>query len=116
MGMTIIPRKLTENAPTASRSCRLDLKLKLKLVSMHSTSKTSMISTRVPNHLCPRDKLNSEHAPANLQDVLPTVDYSEYKDKIALLKSSIEINTQRISGKVNEPTSIVALEDTVHFS
>ena len=49
---------------------------------------------------------------ANLQDVLPTVDYSEYKDKIALLKSSIEINTQRISGKVNEPTSIVALEDT----
>ncbi len=48
----------------------------------------------------------------NLQDVLATVDLVEYKDKIALLKSSIEINKQRISGKVKEPTSIVALEDT----
>lgn len=49
---------------------------------------------------------------ANLQDVLATVDLVEYKDKIALLKSSIEINKQRIAGKVKEPTSIVALEDT----
>ncbi len=49
---------------------------------------------------------------ANLQDVLATVDVTEYKDKIALLKSSIEINKQRIAGKVKEPTSVVALEDT----
>jgi len=49
---------------------------------------------------------------ANLQDVLAAVDLVEYKDKLALLKSSIEINRQRISGKVKEPTSVVALEDT----
>lgn len=48
----------------------------------------------------------------NMQDVLPTVDLGEYKDKLALLESKIKINIQRIESKIKEPTSIVALEDT----
>lgn len=47
-----------------------------------------------------------------MQDVLPTVDLGEYKDKLALLESKININIQRIESKIKEPTSIVALEDT----
>lgn len=53
-----------------------------------------------------------EKLTANMQDVLPTVDLSEYKDKLALLESKISINLQRIANKIKEPTSIVALEDT----
>ncbi len=53
-----------------------------------------------------------EKLTANMQDVLPTVDLSEYKDKLALLESKISINFQRIASKIKEPTSIVALEDT----
>ena len=47
-----------------------------------------------------------------MQDVLPTVDLGEYKDKLALLDSKIKMNIQRIESKIKEPTSIVALEDT----
>lgn len=53
-----------------------------------------------------------EKLTGNMQDVLPTVDLSEYKDKLALLESKIKINIQRIESKIKEPTSIVALEDT----
>ncbi len=53
-----------------------------------------------------------EKLTANMQDVLPTVALSEYKSKLALLESKISINLQRISSKIKEPTSIVALEDT----
>ena len=48
----------------------------------------------------------------NLQDVLPSVDLTEYKDKLSILEQRIQINVQRIEGKIKEPTSIVALEDT----
>ena len=48
----------------------------------------------------------------NMQDVLPTVDIGEYRDKLALLEGKIKINIQRIESKIKEPTSIVALEDT----
>lgn len=53
-----------------------------------------------------------EKLTANMQDVLPTVDLSEYKDKLALLESKISINLQRIASKIKEPTAIIALEDT----
>lgn len=53
-----------------------------------------------------------EKLTSNMQDVLPTVDLGEYKDKLALLESKIKINIQRIESKIKEPTSIVALEDT----
>lgn len=53
-----------------------------------------------------------EKLTANMQDVLPTVDLGEYKDKLALLDSKIKMNIQRIESKIKEPTSIVALEDT----
>ena len=53
-----------------------------------------------------------EKLTGNMQDVLPTVDLGEYKDKLALLESKIKINIQRIESKIKEPTSIVALEDT----
>ena len=53
-----------------------------------------------------------EKLTGNMQDVLPTVDLGEYKDKLALLESKININIQRIESKIKEPTSIVALEDT----
>lgn len=53
-----------------------------------------------------------EKLTGNMQDVLPTVDLDEYKDKLALLASKIKINVQRIESKIKEPTSIVALEDT----
>ncbi len=52
---------------------------------------------------------------ANLNDVMPTIDedlLSDYASKLELLESRIEINCQRISGKVKEPTSVVSLEDT----
>lgn len=48
----------------------------------------------------------------NMQDVLPSVDLTEYKDKLSILEQRIQINIQRIDGKIKEPTSIVALEDT----
>ena len=53
-----------------------------------------------------------EKLTGNMQDVLPTVDLGEYKDKLALLESKIKINIQRIESKIKEPTSIVAFEDT----
>lgn len=53
-----------------------------------------------------------EKLTSNMQDVLPTVDLGEYKDKLALLDSKIKMNIQRIESKIKEPTSIVALEDT----
>ena len=53
-----------------------------------------------------------EKLTGNMQDVLPTVDLGEYRDKLALLESKIKINIQRIESKIKEPTSIVALEDT----
>ena len=48
----------------------------------------------------------------NMRDVLPTVDLTEYRDKLALLQSKTETNRQRIEGKLREPASLVALEDT----
>lgn len=53
-----------------------------------------------------------EKLTGNMQDVLPTVDLDEYKDKLALLDSKIKMNIQRVESKIKEPTSIVALEDT----
>lgn len=53
-----------------------------------------------------------EKLTSNMQDVLPSVDLSEYKDKLALLESKIKVNIGRIESKIKEPTSIVALEDT----
>lgn len=53
-----------------------------------------------------------EKLTGNMQDVLPSVDLTEYRDKLALLESKIKINIQRIESKIKEPTSIVALEDT----
>lgn len=49
---------------------------------------------------------------ANLEDAMPTLDLTEYKDKLSLLESSVKINTERISGKVDKPTTVVSLEDT----
>lgn len=52
---------------------------------------------------------------ANLNDVMPSIDKSllvDYEDKLQLFEKNIEINNQRITGKVKEPTTIVALEDT----
>ncbi len=48
----------------------------------------------------------------NLQDVMPTADITEYKDKLSLLESKITINCRRAESKLKEPSSIVALEDT----
>lgn len=49
---------------------------------------------------------------ASLGDTLPTVDLTAYKEKLALLESSFEINRQRIAEKMKEPSKTVALEDT----
>ncbi len=48
----------------------------------------------------------------NMVDVLPSVDLTEYKEKLDLLESKIEINRQRIASKIKEPTIIISLEDT----
>lgn len=51
----------------------------------------------------------------NLNNAMPSVDkrlLDDYSSKLALLERSIEINNQRIAGKLKEPASIVALEDT----
>ncbi len=53
-----------------------------------------------------------EKLKGNMQDVLPSVDLTDYKEKLALLESKIEINRQRIDSKIKEPTTIIALEDT----
>lgn len=53
-----------------------------------------------------------EKLTGNMQEVLPSVALTEYKDKLALLESKIEINLQRIESKIKEPTTILALEDT----
>lgn len=53
-----------------------------------------------------------EKLTGNMQDVLPSVDLTEYEDKLALLESKIKINLQRIESKIKEPTTIIALEDT----
>lgn len=49
---------------------------------------------------------------SNLTDTMPGLELTEYKDKLALLESSISINLQRIADKLKEPTTVVALEDT----
>lgn len=48
---------------------------------------------------------------ANKQDVLPTVDLSEYNSQLTLLDSRFKINLQLIEGKIREPASVVILED-----
>lgn len=49
---------------------------------------------------------------ANMDDVMTSVDIKPYRDKIALLESSFEINRRRIAEKIKEPTKEVSLEDT----
>ena len=47
----------------------------------------------------------------NLQGVFPKLDLTEYKAKLALLEKTIEINIQRITDKLKEPSSVVTLEN-----
>lgn len=49
---------------------------------------------------------------SNMSDVLPTVDLTEYQEKLTLLERSIELNDQRLAEKVSEPSKIISLEDT----
>lgn len=49
---------------------------------------------------------------ANLSDVLPSLDLTEYKTKLELLKSKVATNSSRLAEKVKEPSKVVALEDT----
>lgn len=49
---------------------------------------------------------------ANTADVMPTIDLTAYREKLALLESNFEINRQRIAEKVKEPSKTVSLEDT----
>ncbi|SHH58592.1 AAA family ATPase [Clostridium grantii] len=46
------------------------------------------------------------------QDVFPKLDLTEYTDKLAIFKSTIASNIQKITTKTSEPSSIVELEDT----
>ncbi len=48
----------------------------------------------------------------NLDEVMPELDVSVYKDKLKVLSDSFIINSQRIDTKIKEPTVITALEDT----
>lgn len=48
---------------------------------------------------------------ANLTDVFPKLDLKEYNDKLALFEKTIEINIQRITDKVKEPSISVTLEN-----
>ena len=48
---------------------------------------------------------------ANIQNAFPRLDMAEYKTKLALLEKTIEINLQRITDKLKEPSSIIALEN-----
>lgn len=47
----------------------------------------------------------------NLREAFPKLDLTEYKTKLALLEKTVEINLQRISDKLKEPSSIVTLEN-----
>lgn len=49
---------------------------------------------------------------ANLNDAMPNVDTLLYRDKLSILENNFEINRQRISDKVKEPSITVSLEDT----
>ena len=49
---------------------------------------------------------------ANASDVMPTIDLTAYREKLALLESNFEINRQRIAEKVKEPSKTISLEDT----
>lgn len=49
---------------------------------------------------------------ANTSDVMASVDVQVYREKLALLGSSFEINRQRIAEKVKEPSKTISLEDT----
>lgn len=46
------------------------------------------------------------------QDVYPKLDLTEYSDKLAILKSAIAANIQKITLKTSEPSSIIELENT----
>jgi len=47
----------------------------------------------------------------NLQNAFPKLDLTEYKDKLALLEKTIEVNIQRIADKLKEPSTVVTLEN-----
>lgn len=47
----------------------------------------------------------------NLQNAFPKLDLTEYKAKLELLEKTIEINIQRITDKLKEPSSVVTLEN-----
>lgn len=51
---------------------------------------------------------------ANIRDLMPGLDaeLEEYKSKLNLLKSKIEINSRRLAEKVKEPSKIISLEET----
>ncbi len=47
----------------------------------------------------------------NLQDSYPRLDLSGYRDKANLFVNTIKLNLQKITDKINEPTSTVVLDD-----
>ena len=51
---------------------------------------------------------------SNLGDVMPGLDadIEDYKSKLSLLKSKIDLNSGRLAEKVKEPSKVVSLEDT----
>jgi wobble nucleotide-excising tRNase len=49
---------------------------------------------------------------ANMGDVMSSIDLKPYQEKIILLESNFEINRQRITEKVKEPSKAISLEDT----
>lgn len=49
---------------------------------------------------------------ANMGDVMSSIDLKPYQEKITLLESNFEINRQRITEKVKEPSKAISLEDT----
>jgi wobble nucleotide-excising tRNase len=48
---------------------------------------------------------------ANMQDTFPKLDLSDYKNKLSLLERIIEANMRKIEDKINEPSSVIRLED-----
>ncbi len=47
----------------------------------------------------------------NLQDVLPKINIKEYMDKLTLLEKLVDGNLQKIAAKINEPSSVITLDN-----
>ncbi len=48
----------------------------------------------------------------NTADAMPSLDLKAYQERLSLLESKFEVNRQRITEKVKEPSKTVSLEDT----